>query len=221
MALTKRQFQVLSFLDSFIQRSGYCPSFDEIRRNLKLSSLATVHKHVHNLEKKGFIQRGYNQSRSIEIVNRAPLDTVDRMGGNRSAPAESLARARRADLALPLLGRIAAGRPVEAVSSNESLPLGDFVGKENVYVLRVKGDSMIEDHICDGDFVIVENSGSAEDGDTIVALIDNNEATLKRFYREKNDTVRLQPANEKMKPILIREQDLKIQGRVIGVLRKY
>ncbi len=215
MALTKRQFQVLSFLDSFTQKSGYCPSFDEIRRSLKLSSLATVHKHIHNLEKKGFIQRGYNQSRSIEIVNRAPLDNAELAGSSHTA------RSRKTELALPLLGRIAAGRPVEAVSSNESLPLSDFVGKENVYVLRVKGDSMIEDHICDGDFVIVDGSSSAENGDTIVALIDNNEATLKKFYREKDNTVRLQPANTKMKPILIREQDLKIQGRVIGVLRKY
>jgi repressor LexA len=221
MALTKRQFQVLAFLDSFIEKSGYCPSFDEIRRGLKLSSLATVHKHLNNLEKKSFIRRGQNQSRSIEIINRRPLEGVKLAGGSRRTGSESSSQLKRDDLELPLLGRIAAGRPVEAVSSNESLPLGDFVGKDNVYVLRVKGDSMIEDHICDGDFVIVESSASAENGDTIVALIENNEATLKKFYRDKNNAIRLQPANSRMKPIVVREEDLKIQGRVIGVLRKY
>src|SRR5215471_7476842 len=220
MALTRRQFQVLAFLDSFIEKSGYCPSFDEIRRGLRLSSLATVHKHLNNLERKSFIQRGTNKSRSIEIINRRPLDGVRLARAGRRASSAS-SEAERRNFELPLLGRIAAGRPVEAVSSNETLPLGDFVGKDNVYVLRVKGDSMIEDHICDGDFVIVESAGSAENGDTIVALIENNETTLKRFYREKNSTVRLQPANSKMKPIVVREEDLKIQGRVIGVLRKY
>jgi repressor LexA len=221
MALTKRQFQLLAFLDSFVERNGYCPSFDEIRRSLKLSSLATVHKHLNNLEKKGFIQRGHNQSRSIEILNKLPLEGVKLASVGRRMGVDFTVPSADTDFELPLLGRIAAGRPVEALSSNESLPLGDFVGKDNVYVLRVKGDSMIEDHICDGDFVIVESSVSAQNGDTIVALIDNNEATLKKFYRDKNNTVRLQPANSKMKPILVREEDLKIQGRVIGVLRRY
>jgi repressor LexA len=220
MALTRRQFQVLAFLDSFIEKSGYCPSFDEIRRGLRLSSLATVHKHLNNLEKKSFIRRGQNQSRSIEIINKQPLEGVKLASGSRAIAPKSSA-AKRDSFELPLLGRIAAGRPVEAVSNSETLPLSDFVGKDNVYVLRVKGDSMIEDHICDGDFVIVESGGPAENGDTIVALIENNETTLKRFYRDKNNTVRLQPANSKMKPIVVREEDLKIQGRVIGVLRKY
>lgn len=221
MALTKRQFQVLAFLDSFIERNGYCPSFDEIGRNLKLSSLATVHKHVNTLEKKGFIRRGYNQSRSIEILNRNPLEGV-KPGFVRSRLARGTSPPLLGDgLELPLLGHIAAGRPLEALASNESLSLKDFVGKENVYVLRVKGNSMIEDHICEGDFVVVENVASAENGDTIVALIDNNEATLKKFYREKGNTVRLQPANASMEAIFVEEKDLKIQGRVIGVLRKY
>jgi repressor LexA len=220
MALTRRQFQVLAFLDSFIEKSGYCPSFDEIRRGLRLSSLATVHKHLNNLEKKSFIRRGQNQSRSIEIINKQPLEGVKLASGSRATATKS-SPAKRDSFELPLLGRIAAGRPVEAVSSTETLPLSDFVGKDNVYVLRVKGDSMIEDHICDGDFVIVESGGPAENGDTIVALIENNEATLKRLYRNKDNTVRLQPANSKMKPIVVREEDLKIQGRVIGVLRKY
>ena len=221
MALTKRQFQVLAFLDSFIQRNGYCPSFDEIGRNLKVASLATVHKHIGTLEKKGFIRRGYNRSRSIEILNRMPLEGVkpgllrSQLAGETSPPSQGRS------LELPLLGCIAAGRPLEALASNETLSLRDFVGKENVYVLKVKGESMIEDHICEGDFVVVESVTSAENGDTIVALIDNEEATLKKFYREKNNTVRLQPANASMEPIFVNEKDLKIQGRVIGVLRKY
>ncbi|PYV40117.1 MAG: repressor LexA [Acidobacteria bacterium] len=214
MMLTKRQFQVLAFLDSFIEKNGYCPSFDEIGRSLKLSSLATVHKHINTLQKKGFIRRGYNQSRSIEILNRIPLEGV-KSGLLKSE------QAGQSGLELPLLGHIAAGRPLEALVSNETLSLRDFVGKENVYVLKVKGNSMIEDHICEGDLVVVENVASAENGDTIVALIDNNEATLKRFYREKNNMVRLQPANASMEPIFVKEKDLKIQGRVIGVLRKY
>ena len=212
--LTKRQFQVLAFLDSFTEKNGYCPSFDEIGRSLKLSSLATVHKHINTLQKKGFIRRGYNQSRSIEILNRIPLEGV-KSGLLKSE------HAGQSGLELPLLGHIAAGRPLEALVSNETLSLRDFVGKENVYVLKVKGNSMIEDHICEGDLVVVENVASAENGDTIVALIDNNEATLKRFYREKNNMVRLQPANASMEPIFVKEKDLKIQGRVIGVLRKY
>jgi repressor LexA len=221
MALTKRQFQVLAFLDSFTKQNGYCPSFDEIGKSLNLSSLATVHKHISTLEKKGFIRRGYNQSRSIEIVNPMPLHGVNAENGNVKTAVESKPGWPAADFELPLLGRIAAGRPLEAVSNDESISLKEFAGKSNVYALKVKGNSMIEDHICDGDFVVIETAHRAENGDTIVALIDNNEATLKKFYREKNSTVRLQPANANMEPILIKEQDLKIQGRVIGVLRKY
>lgn len=217
MPLTKRQFQVLSFLDRFVQENGYCPSFDEIGKSLRLSSLATVHKHINTLERKGFIRRGYNRSRSIEIVNRAPLQEVAK---SRRVTEQSTSRASK-DLQLPLLGRIAAGRPLEAVADNESLSLKEFVGSKNVFVLRVKGDSMIEDHICDGDFVVVERTQSAENGETVVALIDNGEATLKKFYREKNDYVRLQPANAQMQPIVVKAKDLIIQGRVIAVMRKY
>jgi repressor LexA len=217
MPLTKRQFQVLLFLERFVQEKGYCPSFDEIGKGLRLSSLATVHKHINTLERKGFIRRDYNRSRSIEVVNREPLDQAAK-AKRTSEPAQ--ARAVR-DLQLPLLGRIAAGRPLEAVPNNESLSLKEFVGSKSVYVLQVKGNSMVEDHICDGDFVVVEKTQSAENGDTVVALIDNGEATLKKFYREKNDYVRLQPANVEMQPIVIRARDLTIQGRVIAVLRKY
>jgi repressor LexA len=217
MPLTKRQFQVLSFLDRFIQEMGYCPSFDEIGKSLHLSSLATVHKHLNTLERKGFIRRDYNRSRSIEVIDRAPLDQAAKAKRSAEPPTTRVTR----DLQLPLLGRIAAGRPLEAVPSNESLSLKEFVGSKSVFVLQVKGSSMVEDHICDGDFVVVEKTSSAENGDTVVALIDNGEATLKKFYREKNEYVRLQPANAEMQPIVVKAKDLTIQGRVIAVLRKY
>lgn len=217
MPLTKRQFQVLLFLDRFVQEKGYCPSFDEIGKSLHLSSLATVHKHINTLERKGFIRRDYNRSRSIEVVNREPLEQAAKAKRAAELPPARVAR----DLQLPLLGRIAAGRPLEAVPSNESLSLKEFVGSKSVFVLQVKGSSLVEDHICDGDFVVVEKTQNAENGDTVVALIDNGEATLKKFYREKNDTVRLQPANAEMQPILVKARDLTIQGRVIAVLRKY
>ena len=217
MSLTKKQFLVLQFLDSFIKENGYCPSYDEIGRNLHLSSLATVHKHISNLERKGFIRRGHNQSRSIEVLNYSPVQGAAR---HRNCSELSMPKQGK-DIKLPLLGRIAAGLPLEAVSSNESLSLKEFVGNKNVCVLHVKGNSMIDDHICDGDFVVVENISTAENGDTVVVLIDNNEATLKKFFREKKTTIRLQPANAAMKPIFVEENDLTIQGKVIAVLRKY
>jgi repressor LexA len=217
MPLTKRQFQVLSVLDRFVKENGYCPSFDEIGKSLQLSSLATVHKHLNTLERKGFIRRDYNRSRSIEIVDRAPLQQVAK---SKLFAEQAPSRVIR-DIQLPLLGRIAAGRPLEAVSNSESLSLKEFVGSKKVFVLQVRGDSMIEDYICDGDFVVVERAESAENGETVVALIDNGEATLKKFYREKGDFVRLQPANAAMQPIVVKAKDLTIQGRVIAVLRKY
>jgi len=214
MALTKRQYEVLSFLDSFIKQNGYCPSFQEIGKGLNLSSLATVHKHIKILEAKGFILRGFNQSRSIEVVSEPQTGGINR---KRQEGSQSLIEGWE----LPLFGRIAAGLPLEAVANNEGLSLEEFVGKKDVFTLRVKGDSMVEDHICDDDYVIIERTETAVEGDTIVALIDNSEATLKRYYREPDGRIRLQPANPGMQPIFVKEESLKIQGRVIGVLRKY
>jgi len=213
MPLTKRQFEVLAFVDSFSHEKGYCPSFDEIGRHLRLSSLATVHKHISTLERKGFIRRDYNRSRSIEIVKRLPQRSVTESRQTGSASSK--------ELQLPLLGRIAAGAPLEAVSSSESLSLKEFVGSKSVYVLQVKGDSMIEDHICDGDFVVIEKTEIAENGETVVALLEGSEATLKKIYHETDGSVRLQPANAQMQPLLIKAENLRIQGRVIAVLRKY
>jgi len=213
--LTKKQFQVLSFIHSFLQNEGYCPSFEEIGKNLGLSSVATVHKHICELERKGYIRRGQNRSRSIEIVGiQHPVSP--------SASREGIYDiANEKSVLLPLLGRIAAGKPLEAIPNEESLPLKEFAQNEKVFVLQVKGDSMIDDHICNGDFVLVENAQAPSLGDTVVALLENGEATLKKYFREKGGIIRLQPANPSMQPFYVPEQGLKIQGRVIAVLRKY
>ncbi len=207
MALTKRQKEVLDFLVGFLNKHGYSPSFEEIARSLKLTSLATVHKHITTLERKGFIRRGYNQSRSIEVL-QLPKPVRDQV-------------IERHVVELPLAGRIAAGQPLEAVEEKETISLGDFVRSGNVYVLQVKGTSMIEDHIVDGDFIVVEQTQVANPGEIVVALIGEGDATLKRFYREAGGKIRLQPANSQMQPIIVPSSEVKIQGRVIGVLRKY
>ena len=207
MTLTKRQKEVLDYLVSFLNKHGYSPSFEEIARALKLTSLATVHKHITTLEKKGFLRRGYNQSRSIEVL-QLPKPVREQV-------------IERHIVELPLLGRIAAGRPLEAVEEKETLSLGDFARGGNSFVLQVKGNSMVEDHILDGDFIVVEQTQVANPGEIVVALVGGEEATLKRFYRESGGKVRLQPANSEMLPIVVPAGDVKIQGRVIGVLRKY
>lgn len=206
MALTRRQKEVLNYLVTFLNKRGYSPSFEEIARGLRLTSLATIHKHLSTLERKGFIRRGYNQSRSIEIT-QLPKPVREQV-------------IKRQAVGLPLVGRIAAGRPLEAVEDRESISLGDFVRGRKSFVLQVKGDSMQEDHILDGDYVVVEQTQVANRGEIVVALV-GEEATLKRFYREGAGKVRLQPANSQMAPIVLPASDVKIQGRVIGVLRKY
>jgi repressor LexA len=210
MALTKRQKQVLDFLVAFTERNGYSPSFDEIARELQLASLATVHKHVSALETKNYVKRSYNQSRSLEVTNKY-LQEHRRLKEN-AAPA---------GLEVPLLGRIAAGVPVESFATEEKLQFADFAGQPNTYALQVRGDSMIDDHICSNDYVLVEKMDHVRDGDIVVALVDGTETTLKRFYREANEMVRLQPANSQMQPIFLPSAAVQIQGRVLAVLRKY
>jgi len=201
MALTKRQKQVLDFLVQFIDRHRYSPSFEEIADGLKLTSLATVHKHLATLEKKGFIRRGYNRSRSIEVV---------------ALPRPVREEVARHAVELPLMGRIAAGQPLEAIENPDTISLGDFTRSKNVFVLEVKGDSMV-----DGDYILVEQTETANNNDIVVALVRGQEATLKRFFREPNGRIRLQPANAQMPPIVLPPKEVKIQGRVIGVLRRY
>ncbi len=210
MAITKRQRQVYDYIASFVQSHGYSPSFEEIGDGLGLSSLATVHKHVSNLEKKGLLKRDYNRSRSIDVL--APRGRMKQAMGMGPGPG--------GEITLRLLGRIAAGRPVEAVENPETISLSDITRSKDVYVLQVKGDSMIDEHILDGDYVLVENTKIARNGEIVVALVEGSETTLKYFYREA-DNIRLQPANAALKPIIVPAQDVQIQGRVIGILRKY
>jgi len=204
MALTRRQRQVYDFIASFVQSHGYSPSFEEIGNGMGLSSLATVHKHITNLEKKGLLKRDYNRSRSIDV-----LPPKGRMKQTMATP-----------FALPLLGRIAAGQPIEAVENPETISLGDFTGSKDVVVLQVRGDSMQDEAILNGDYVLVEKTPTAHNGEIVVALVGGADATLKRIYRE-GDKTRLQPSNAAMQPIIVPAADVQVQGRVIGVLRKY
>jgi len=207
MALTKRQKEVLDFLANYIDGNKYSPSYEEIAAGLKLASLATVHKHVLALETKQYVRRSFNQSRSLEVTPKYHQEQR-RASGQQS-------------LEVPLLGRIAAGAPIEAIAGQDSLDFGDFTGDPNTYALQVRGESMIEDHICDGDYVLVERTSRVHEGDIVVALVDGAETTLKRWYLEPGDRVRLQPANASMQPIYVQREQLQIQGKVLAVLRKY
>ena len=206
MALTKRQKQVLDFIAGFVDDNGYCPSYEEIAHGLELASLATVHKHISVLESKGYLKRGFNQSRSLEL---APKYLQEQR------------RPKAVSLEVPLVGRIAAGAPVETMEQREVLNFADFAGNRDTFALEVRGESMIDDHICDGDLILVERIPEAHDGDIVVALVAGSETTLKRFYREPGDMVRLQPANAALKPIIVPVRDVQIQGRLLAVLRKY
>ena len=207
MALTRRQKEVMDFLSTFIEKNGYSPSYEEIASGLGLASLATVHKHIQALEAKQYLRRSYNHSRSLEIGDRYFR--------------EERARRSEPDQTIPLLGRIAAGAPVEAISNPEPLHFSDFAGDEDTYALQVRGESMIEDHICNGDYVLVEKTDSIKNGEIVVALVDGTEATLKRYYKEADGRVRLQPANSDMRPIYFDPASLQIQGRLLAVMRKY
>jgi repressor LexA len=207
MALTRRQKELMDFLVDFINKNGYSPSYEEIASGLKLASLATVHKHIQALQSKNYLRRSFNHSRSLEVAERYF--------------AEEKARRPTTDLSVPLLGRIAAGTPVEAIPNAESLQFSDFARDENTYALQVRGDSMIEDHICSGDYVLVEKTDTVKNGEIVVALVDGTEATLKRYYREPDGRVRLQPANTAMQPIFIDPSQLDVQGKVLAVMRKY
>ena len=197
MHLTKRQREIYEHIRDHICKRGYAPSIAEIGKQFNLSSPATVHKHLSHLEEKGLIRKQQNLSRAIEVVPE-PGDAMS----------------------YPVLGEIAAGKPIEALDQREVVDLLPDSKDKDVFVLRVKGNSMIEDHIQNNDYVIVERRNVAENGETVVALIDNDRATLKRFYRE-NGRIRLQPAHPNMKPIYVREGDFTIQGVVISVLRKF
>lgn len=200
MALTRRQREVLDVIREFIEEHGYSPSLEEIGERLGLSSVATVHKHVSLLVEKGYVQRSWNQNRSIELLEGDPPGVVR----------------------LPLHGAIPAGQPLEAVRVHDTISVpSDMVRRrESSYVLRVQGDSMIDEQIRDGDFVIVEQRHTAANGETVVALVDGEDATLKRFRRDGKN-VRLEPANPTMEPMVFSADRVAIQGVAVGVLRRY
>jgi repressor LexA len=201
MPLTKRQKEILDHVQAFIEDHGYAPSFEEIADHFQYASLATVHEHLSNLERKGYIRKAYNESRSIELVDRRPaLPSIE----------------------LPLLGMVAAGLPIEAVSDSETLAVpSDMVRRGENYVLRVQGDSMIEEQIRDGDYIVVSSRDVAEDGQMVVALVGGDSATVKKLYREPGGRIRLQPANRAMTPIIEDADNVEVQGVVVGVIRKY
>ncbi len=204
MALTRRQREVYDFIHGFVAEHGYSPSLEEIGAHFGLSSVATVHKHVSHLVDKGFLKKAWNRSRSVE-------------------PVEASAEAVPASVvSLPLLGTVAAGLPIEAIEVSETIdvPQQLTAPRSECFVLQVRGDSMIEDQICDGDFVVVERRPEARNGETVVAVVGGDEATLKRFYR-KGPKVRLQPANHTMEPIEVAAADVEIRGVVRGLLRQY
>src|ERR1017187_2503173 len=213
MALTRRQKQVYDFISGFVDSHGYSPSFEEIAEGLGLSSLATVHKHITNLEQKELLRRDYNRSRSIDLLK-------PRGAMKQSLAVAAAAAAAGNGMTLPLMGRIAAGRPLEAMENPESISLADFTRSKDVYVLQVTGESMQDEHIVDGDYVLVEKTNIARDGEIVVALVNGSDATLKLIYVEGNK-IRLQPSNAAMPPIMVPAAVVQVQGRVIGVLRKY
>ena len=202
MSLTKRQREILTYLADYSEANGYAPSFEEIAERFDYSSLATVHEHLTNLERKGYIKRHYNESRGIEIPSS---DVYGRA------------------VHLPLMGTVAAGMPIEAISVPETFAVPDALVRKNGnhYVLRVRGNSMVDEQIRDGDYVIVNEKPTADNGEMVIALIDNSSASFKKFYREKDGRIRLQPANETLQPIYVHENDVTIQGVVVGVIRRY
>lgn len=202
MPLTRKQREILDYLESAIARNGFAPSFEEIAEQFGYQSLATVHEHLSNLEKKGYIRRGYNESRAIEVL-----------------PPRGSSGATE----IPLLGSVAAGYPIESLMSGEVVPVPDSMlpRRGPNYALRVRGESMIDEQILDGDLVVVNGRETADNGEMVIALVNGSEATVKRFYREPGGWIRLQPANPVMRPLRYQERDVLIQGVVVGVIRKF
>jgi len=200
MALTRRQREIYDFICEFIDEQGYSPSLDEIGTHFGLTSVATVHKHVQHLVEKGLLRKAWNRSRSVE-----PVDADD-----------------AASATLPLLGTVAAGAPIEAVEVRETVTVPrDLVPRSgDAFVLQVRGDSMIDEQICDGDYVVVESRSHARDGETVVAVIRGEEATLKTF-RPRGRKVRLEPANRRLAAIDLPAGDVEIRGVVRGLVRRY
>jgi repressor LexA len=200
--LTRRQREILDYVSGHITSQGYAPSFEEIAHQFGFQSLATVHEHLTNLERKGYIRRAHNESRAIEIV-----------------PPKGQTGATE----LTLYGLVAAGEPIEAIAGNDTIAVPDELipRRGRSYVLKVRGQSMIDEHIKDGDFIVVHERNEADNGQTVVALVHGSSATVKRFYREPGGWIRLEPANATMHALRVNERDVVVQGIVVGVIRKY
>jgi repressor LexA len=204
LMLTEKQIRVLRYFRDYRRERGIAPTLDEAAQALGVSKI-TIHEHLKQLTRKGAIYRDRAKARAVAILHDP--DAEDGVGGNEGPT-------------LPILGLIAAGRPIEAVEAREEVKLTDLVPTgENVYLLRVRGKSMIDDHIDDGDLVVVERRETANDGDIVVAILEDEEATLKRFHRERNGMIRLQPANASMEPLFTTE--VQIRGVVRGVVRRF
>lgn len=202
VTLYKRQRQIVDYVAQYIQKNGFSPTLKEIAAAINVSSLATVHEHLQALERKNVIKRHEGTVRGIEMVDRTFLRVTD-------------------SIDLPILGFIAAGSPIEPYTDTDAtfkVSPEMVSGKKRSYILQVKGQSMIEDHIDDGDYVVIEETQEVNNGDIVVALLDNGLATLKRFYKEVT-RVRLEPANSNMSPIYA--TNVQIQGRVVGLIRKF
>lgn len=200
MHLTKRQKEIYDFIRECIVRDGYAPSLEEIGGEFGLSSVATVHKHVQNLVEKGLLRKTWNRSRSIELIE---------------------GEARGHGARIPLLGTVAAGAPIEAIATSGGIEVPSaMVGNKQAFALVVQGDSMIDDHILDGDVVVLESRKTPRNGETVVALIRKDECTLKRFYLD-GPTVRLVPANQRLEPMRFPAEDVEVQGVVIGLIRRF
>ena len=201
MPLTRRQREIFDFVAQHIEGKGYAPSFEEIAQQFGFQSLATVHEHLTNLERKGFIRRAHNESRAIEIV-----------------PPKGQTGATE----LPFLGLVAAGEPIETIVGDDTIAVPDELipRRGRSYVLKVRGTSMIDEQIRDGDFIIVHERNQADNGQMVVALVHGNSATVKKFFREPGGWIRLQPANPTMAPLRVNERDIIVQGIVVGVIRK-
>lgn len=200
MNLTRRQREIYDYLRTFVAENGFAPSLEEIAEHFGLASVATVHEHLTNLEAKGALRRDPNRSRALEVVHQNTAVAVE----------------------LPLLGLVAAGAPIEAISGDETLAVPeDLLGRGETFALRVQGDSMVDEHITDGDFVIVERRETAREGERVIALIDGESATLKRLHREPGGTIRLEPANAAHPSQRYAASRVQLLGVVIGVLRKY
>jgi len=201
MALTRRQREIYDYIVGFVEENGYSPSLEEIGEHFQLASVATVHKHIQHLVSKGFLRKAWNRSRSLEPVGEDVSELPS----------------------VPLLGTVAAGSPIEAIEDRGErirVPAQLMGRPQDTYALRVRGDSMIEDQICDGDVVVVESRSEARNGETVVALVGGDEATLKRFYR-KGSQVKLVPANSTMAPIEVAAADVQVRGIVRGLIRSY